>query len=425
MTESNVRITVDPTKGLVETLTAGSASFTFMSGTSVYGVPDYAGKQLFVDSVYGNDSTGTRERKNLPYASLTRAILDAQSGDVVHVSPGYYDQPPFVAPADVSIVGMIKRRVFLYHTASSDTTYVTMTTGSTLRELTLQLVSSGHYSLTGVLFDDSTATRSYLRAVSLVVDNSTASTSGSSKVVGVAIQSSGSQVVDNVIFESTVTVRSAGSGSKRGILVDTLPCNINLQHVDILLESSGSVNAIGLEVNVVSGTVRHLSGLVSVMAGTSPTTNANISQTSGSLIVGASTLLQSSCRGRAFTPVGQASVLVFGDLGAAPANGYLRPGMAASTTTEADAQIRIHTTQILQGLSAHLGDAPGGVATCTFTVHKNGVDTLLACVVSGTATTAVDTTHAVECVAGDLISVHVQDTGAATNSLVTLQTSAW
>lgn len=48
------------------------------------------GRQLRVDSVNGNDSTGTRGRMDLPYLTLAEAKADAQSGDIILVGPGSY-----------------------------------------------------------------------------------------------------------------------------------------------------------------------------------------------------------------------------------------------------------------------------------------------------------------------------------------------
>ena len=50
------------------------------------------GKMLYVDSVYGNDSTGTPDRFDLPYLTLGAAKSAWTSGDEIVVRPGYYDE---------------------------------------------------------------------------------------------------------------------------------------------------------------------------------------------------------------------------------------------------------------------------------------------------------------------------------------------
>lgn len=51
-----------------------------------------AGKTLYVDSVHGSDSTGTRERINRPYLTITAAKNAASSGDTIEVRPGTYNE---------------------------------------------------------------------------------------------------------------------------------------------------------------------------------------------------------------------------------------------------------------------------------------------------------------------------------------------
>lgn len=49
------------------------------------------GKTLFVDSVYGNDATALRQRRDKPFANPTGAKYAAISGDTIFVKPGYYN----------------------------------------------------------------------------------------------------------------------------------------------------------------------------------------------------------------------------------------------------------------------------------------------------------------------------------------------
>lgn len=49
-----------------------------------------AGKTLFVDAIYGDDNTGTRQRMDKAFLTLAAAIDAMQPGDLVHVRPGTY-----------------------------------------------------------------------------------------------------------------------------------------------------------------------------------------------------------------------------------------------------------------------------------------------------------------------------------------------
>lgn len=50
------------------------------------------GNTLFVDKVYGNNTTGTRERFDLPYLTINSALADASSGDNIIVRAGIYNE---------------------------------------------------------------------------------------------------------------------------------------------------------------------------------------------------------------------------------------------------------------------------------------------------------------------------------------------
>ena len=47
---------------------------------------------LFVDQQYGSNITGTRERRDLPYQTITAAYNAAQSGDQIRIFPGFYSE---------------------------------------------------------------------------------------------------------------------------------------------------------------------------------------------------------------------------------------------------------------------------------------------------------------------------------------------
>ncbi|HTY43000.1 MAG TPA: hypothetical protein VMH79_14090, partial [Thermoanaerobaculia bacterium] len=60
--------------------------------------------------------------------------------------------------------------------------------------------------------------------------------------------------------------------------------------------------------------------------------------------------------------------------------------------------------------------APGGTASWTFTLRKNGADTALTCTVSGTNQICSDTTHSVTFAAGDLVSVREASANGPSNT---------
>lgn len=384
------------------------------------------GNMIFVDAVFGNDTTGARQYADKPFLTVAAAMAVAQAGDIVYCWPGTYAVPVLAPTAGYSIIGAAKRRVIFTHTAVADTTLLTMFPGFSLREVELRLLSAGHHTLTGVLFNGATAQTSYLRSVRVLVDNSGAG-AGASQVTGVLLQSTGAASITTPMVDSPVEVQTVGTGRKRGVLLDTSICEVNMQHVDVLVNAPASIDAIGVEVNRVGATLRHLSGVVDVTAAASPTTNADVSATAGDLYVSAAVnLRQHSCKGLAYHTPGQASDLAYGDVAGIPVGPvFLRRGAAASTTVEADAQTIFPDHRVVQRMTVHLGQAPGGVATCTVTVRKNGVDTALQVIITGAATSGSDFVHAVEYDAlVDHLAVSASDTGASQDINVTMQAVA-
>lgn len=59
--------------------------------TAIEGVSN-AGSVVFVDSVFGNDSTGSRQNASRPFATLTSAKNAALPGDIIRVGRGVYDE---------------------------------------------------------------------------------------------------------------------------------------------------------------------------------------------------------------------------------------------------------------------------------------------------------------------------------------------
>lgn len=55
-------------------------------------VPLFQNNTIFVDAQYGNNITGTRERRDLPYQTIAAAIAAAVTGDTIHVFPGSYQE---------------------------------------------------------------------------------------------------------------------------------------------------------------------------------------------------------------------------------------------------------------------------------------------------------------------------------------------
>jgi hypothetical protein len=83
------------TQGTTDTYTitlsdASTYNFLVTNGSDGAATNSDYGKTLFVDAVFGNDGTGTREKFDLPFLTISAAITAANIGDTVHVRPGSY-----------------------------------------------------------------------------------------------------------------------------------------------------------------------------------------------------------------------------------------------------------------------------------------------------------------------------------------------
>ena len=108
---------------------------------------------------------------------------------------------------------------------TTNTTLITMGENCRVEDLTLSLTSTGHYTLVGVLFGGTSSVTAKLRTCVVNVNNSTASTAGTSNVYGVLSNGTGtlgaSTFSFNCIKGSTINVYSNGGGNKRGIVINT------------------------------------------------------------------------------------------------------------------------------------------------------------------------------------------------------------
>ena len=92
-------LTIDPTTGKV--FRTGSYS----TGGSSGGGDINVGKMLYVDSVNGDDATGTGGVFNKPYLTITEALSNAEAGDIVFIRPGTYDEEQLNLSSGVSLIG--------------------------------------------------------------------------------------------------------------------------------------------------------------------------------------------------------------------------------------------------------------------------------------------------------------------------------
>ncbi len=181
------------------------------------------GNTLRVDAVYGNDTTATANRYTAPFLTINAALAVVTSGEHIMVGAGIYNES-ITIPSGISIRGSSTQTCIIRKiNVTADTTLVSMGENSRLEDVTLQLTSSGHHTLKGIVFGGTTTTTAKLRTTVLTVNNASASSGGTSNVTGVECNGTGALGSASFSFNSlkgsTINVYSNGGGNKRGILV--------------------------------------------------------------------------------------------------------------------------------------------------------------------------------------------------------------
>ncbi len=355
-----------------------------------------------------------------PYLTLTAALAAAQSGELVLVGPGTYNEAISI-PAGVSVRGASTGAVTIQKLlVTADTDLVTLGENCRLEDVTLKLTSAEHHTLRGVVFPGTTSATSKLRTAVVTVDNSTAGAGGTSNVYG--IHSHGTGVPSgstDAVRAVTVQAFSAGVGNKRGLLLDTAVHAFRVRDVNFRVTNAGGAGSYtgvesALAGAVFTGRALSLDGASSDLL---PTSGA------GNIVIGPADLVHSTSGGLAFTSLNQLPNLLFSDDGSLPSNAtrYMRPGTGAVTATEV--KIKLSQKCIVQNLQIRAITGPGVGKTDVVTVRKNGIDTTLTASLAGAATSVANMVNAVSCVVGDDLSVKIVTDVATgtTDLLVTLE----
>ena len=319
--------------------------------------------------------------------------------------------PPGNSLRGVSLLMVIIRQ----QNVTSNTTLLIMGENTRVEDVTLMLTSTNHVNLTGVAFPETTSQTAKLRTASITVDNSTASTTGTSNVYGIHSYGTGNPL-DNVdaIRSSVITVKSAGLGTKRVLLVNTNSHRFNCRDNNFLITSAGGSGlCIGAEVNNQSG-----SQLV-IRASTIQGITADISQTAGTLTVGTTNLFSSNANSLGFSTVVQPTTIIWSDPGRLPtsATRFYRSGTASVSTTEVF--IRLSQKAVIKSLSVKSLTGPATSIIDTWTIRKNSVNTPLTISMTGTQTSTINNNTSVTFQAGDNLSLGVT-TGGNTNTTDTV-----
>lgn len=386
------------------------------------------GRTIRVDGINGNDSSGARGIG--PFKTINAAVNVMTSGDTVWISPGTYElSAPITLPANSSIRGMSLQTTTIQMTnVTSSLSMITMGENCRLEDLTISLSSNEHHDLTALLFPGTTSVTSKLRTAVVTVDNDSASLTGSSNICAVKSTGSGSLGDGNFSFNSlkgsTINVRSIGSGSKNGICLNG-PNALTIRDVNVYV--SGVVGSAGEFIGVMT---MHSASELQMRTSSIFGTTADISQNSGSIIVGPGTdIINRNANGKPFTTYVYPTTVAYGAIGdltssnsavmyLTPGSNVTQPGFSTGGKTvfpyppSYRVSYALEQKAVILGLSVSSSVGPGTGVTNIY-IEKNGVKTEFTGSITDGILYSEYRSGSLTCNRFDLISLRVEMTGSA------------
>jgi hypothetical protein len=411
------------------------------------------GNVLRVDAIYGNDSTASVGGS--PYLTVDAAITDATSGTTIWVHPGTYNLTAGITlPSGIALRGQnVQTTIIQMLGVTANTTLLTMGENTRVEDLTLKLTSSGHYTLKGIVFGGTTTVTAKLRTCVLTVDNSAASSTGTSIVNGVECNGTGTLGAGTFSFNSlkgsTINVYSNGGGPKRGILVSNTNL-VSTRDTNVYVAQPASTASTGSYVGVETADVSNTGsiqlrtttvGTVRPTAGQSYTasdilqtypatiTNPTYLASAGIQLGPGVDLVTKTAGDKGFSSYVYPTTIYYGlkgDIKDATSGAYLWPGTQAisasfpDTTTPA-AYYRVQQPTLLAGISVGLNAAAGTGNSVTVLVRHTPYGGSITSTAFTVTLGATDTfqnfyssSHTMD--VGDYINVQVSYTGNNTNT---------
>jgi hypothetical protein len=161
-----------------------------------------------------------------PCQTIARALTIATSGVEIYVAPGTYNEHSLTVPRGVTLQGSQADLVRVQHlSAETDSTVLMIESDAHVQDLQVMLTSTQHHALTGIAFLEGAFPSASMRRVRVEVDNSAATSEGSSVVVGVSIapeseaQDSSQVFETRTIEDSQIEVISIGGGNATALSI--------------------------------------------------------------------------------------------------------------------------------------------------------------------------------------------------------------
>jgi len=112
------------------------------------------GNVLWVDNIFGNDSTALVDRQDKPWASIATAIGNAVTNDTIMVRPGEYVEPDFTLVPSTSLISQGGAKVTFISASTPTGNFITVSGSSYMEGFTVYTPTDDSAAL---YFNDSTA----------------------------------------------------------------------------------------------------------------------------------------------------------------------------------------------------------------------------------------------------------------------------
>jgi hypothetical protein len=330
----------------------------------------------------GDDTLAATLPYQIPFQTINAAIPYATSGRTIFLYPGTYNET-FTLPSGVALRGANTQTTIIQQAdVTSDTTLVTLSPNCRIEDVTLNLSSSlDGINLIGVSVQNTACITSKMRTCVLNVNHSG---SGNTNVYGIYATGTCNTGVSssNLVRAATINANSNGTGRVRGIYIDG---SVRVATRDTNIFCNGLTNAGG-------GEVIQSNGVLELRTSTISGTTFDISQSTGSILLGTSDLIHSNANSNSFTVSISPSSILFGIIGNIGNNStrYLVPSIIPinSLSTTAPVNVPVVRSILFFKLSVTFSGTIPLDGSLTFELYKNNSPTIFTLVLTTGQTSA-------------------------------------
>ncbi len=374
------------------------------------------GNMVFVDAVYGNNTTAAADPTRYPFLTINSALSNVTSGQTVFVRPGTYNEK-ITMPAGVALRGANVQTVTIQQlNTTSNTTLLTMGSNCRVEDITFNLSSTSNVNLTGIDWPSGTPLTAKLRTA---VVNVTSGGTGSNTIVGMlsAGSSATTYSASDAARSCTIGVDASSSGPIRGLYV-TGSNWFGVRDVNFNIRGTGS-NIIGVETTDAGAYASLKHSTVRGGDHAAQPTNHDINRTAGQILLGSVDLKNNSANGNGFSVTTEGAVTHFGTTGNYT-NGttyYLVPGFVRQGDLPSG-YFGIPVTQNMILFSGTFQSAPAIPVgnSVKLTAYKNNVATDMSMTIVAGQTLSSNVTQSVDYTKGDTFDFRMVPSGGNLNN---------